>query len=259
MSEPATRVDSPVDRLVEWHHAAHDAVCEVVEPWTHGTVVRAGRYPNYFDYNAVRVENDPAMSAEELVAFADAALAGLTHRRLDFEMLEAAAPLREQFEARGWEAQPLLWMRHELPAPAAPREIEVRKVPYGAVHDLREAWHEEDFPAQREARAYYEQAREVALAQGAQVLAAHEGDAPVAFAQLRRTQDAAEITQVYVLPAHRGAGLGTAITLAAIEAAGEVRDLWICADDEGRPKELYARLGFRPVARWMNFQRWPGR
>ena len=47
------------------------------------------------------------------------------------------------------------------------------------------------------------------------------------------------------------------MTRAAIEAAGDVRDLWIVADDEDRPKELYARLGFRPAWTTMEFTRWP--
>ena len=37
------------------------------------------------------------------------------------------------------------------------------------------------------------------------------------------------------------------MTRAAIEAAGDEHDLWIAADDEDRPKQLYARLGFRPA------------
>jgi hypothetical protein len=32
------------------------------------------------------------------------------------------------------------------------------------------------------------------------------------------------------------------MTRAAIEAAGDEHDLWIAADDEDRPKQLYARL-----------------
>jgi ribosomal protein S18 acetylase RimI-like enzyme len=68
---------------------------------------------------------------------------------------------------------------------------------------------------------------------------------------------AAEIAQVYVHPEHRGGGLGTALTRAAITAAGPVSDLWIVADDEDRPKELYTRLGFRPAWTCMEFTRWP--
>jgi hypothetical protein len=37
------------------------------------------------------------------------------------------------------------------------------------------------------------------------------------------------------------------LTCAAIDATGTVRDLWIVADDEGRAKQLYGRLRFRPA------------
>ena len=242
-------------RARAWRDATHAAVCDVFEPWEHGTVVRATHYPRYFDFNVVRVEKDPSMSVEELMAFADEALAGLTHRRVDFDLLDAAEPLRAGFEAKGWKALRLLWMRHEALPPPGPA-LAVEEVPYDAVHELRVAWHQEDFPDQ-DAAGYHAQAREVALRRGAQVLAVRKGGALVAFAQLERDGSAAEITQVYVHPQHRGGGHGTAMTRAAIEAAREVRDLWIAADDEDRPKELYARLGFRPAWRTMEFLRLP--
>jgi hypothetical protein len=47
------------------------------------------------------------------------------------------------------------------------------------------------------------------------------------------------------------------MTRAAIAAAGDVHDLWIVADDEDRPKELYARLGFRPAWTTLELTRWP--
>ena len=95
------------------------------------------------------------------------------------------------------------------------------------------------------------------MSRGVRVLAVYEGDRPIAFAQLEHDGDAAEIGQVYVHPEYRGGGRGTAMTRAAIEAAGGVRDLWIVADDEDRPKDLYARLGFRPVWTSMEATRWP--
>ena len=221
----------------------------------HGTVVRATRYPNYFDLNVVRVEEAPAMSVETLVAFADEALAGLAHRRVDFDLIDAAEPLRAAFEAKGWQATRLLWMRHEAPPPPGP-DLAVEEVPYDAVDDLRVAWHRDEFPDHDPAN-YHAQAREVALGLGARVLAVREGGAPVAFAELERVGAAAEITQVYVRPEYRGAGRGTAMTRAAIEAASDARDLWIVANDEGRPKELYARLGFCPAWVTMVFLRLP--
>jgi len=242
-------------RARAWRDAAQAAVCDVLEPWAHGTVVRATRYRSYFDFNVVRVEEDPAMNVDELVALADEALAGLPHRRVDFDVVHVAEPLRAGFEAAGWKAVRLLWMRREAIPPLGP-DIAVEEVPYEAVHDLRVMWHREDFPDQ-DPGGYHVQSREVALRRGVQVLAVLEGGAPVAFAQLERVGEAAEITQVYVHPEHRGGSRGKAITRAAIEAAGDVRDLWIVANDEDRPKELYARLGFRAAWTTMEFLRLP--
>ena len=240
-------------RAVAWLHGKHAAVCDRAEPWAHGTVVRASRYPSYYDFNVVRVEQAPAIGVGDLAAFADEALAGLSHRRVDFDDARVAEPLRAGFEARGWDAQHLVWMRHQgrrEPGLAA----EVLEVPYDAVHDLRVAWFEEEF-AGWDAGGYYAEARDVAMGRNTRVLAACVDEAPVAFAQLEHDADAAEITQVFVHPVHRGNGRGTAVTRAAIEAAGDVRDLWICADDEGRPKELYGRLGFRAACTTMEFVR----
>lgn len=241
-------------RARAWHHGRH-AICDVIEPWVHGTVVRATRYPDYYELNAVRVEEDPAMSVEELVAFADEALFELAHRRVDFDLVDVAERMRGGFEANGWDATRLLWLRHEAPLPPGP-DIAVEAVSYDAVQDLRLAWYREDFPNE-DPSAFFAQAREVDLSQEVEVLAVRERSVPVAFAQLHRRGAAAEITHVYVHPEQRGNLLGTALTRAAIDAAGAVRDLWIVADDEARPKDLYARLGFRPAWASMELTRYP--
>jgi len=233
-------------RARDWHHARHEAVCDVIEPWGHGTVVRAPGYPTYWDYNLVRVERDPEMTADELIALADEKLgaAGLAHRRVDIDVAEVAEALRPDFKARGWHTLRLLFMHHEGLRRDGPG-VEIEEVPYDAVDDLRLAWHHEDFPDQP--NDHHAAAREVALARSARIFAVHDAGVPEAFAQIEYVGDAAEITQVYVHPDRRGTGMGTALTTAAIGAAGSVSDLWIAADDEDRPKELYGRLGFRPA------------
>lgn len=242
-------------RARDWRDGAHAAVCDVLEPWAHGTVVRATRYPNIFDVNVVRVEEDPSMGVEALMAFADEALAGLAHRRVDFDLADVAEARRAGFETRGWRAMRLLWMHHEKRLPRGP-DAAVDEVPYDAVRDLRVAWLREDFPDYDPA-AHLAEARALAERRGAQVLAVREGGATIAYAQLERAGPNAEITQVYVHPRHRGGGRGSALTRAAIKAAGDVGDLWIVADDEDRPKQLYARLGFGPAWTSMQFLRLP--
>lgn len=242
-------------RARDWHHSLHTAVCDVIEPWEYGTVVRASRYTDYFDYNAVRVEREPEMSLGEIVAFADDALSGLAHRRVDFDLIRSAERLRAGFRALGWRTMRLLWMRHAAPLEVGDR-ASIPEVPYDTVHELRVEWHREDFPG-ADAGAYHAQSRELDLSRGAQVLAVLEGTVPVAFAQVVRQGATAEVTHVYVRPDRRGAGLGTSLTRAAIATAHDAKDLWICADDEDRPKELYARLGFQPAWTSMEFLRMP--
>ena len=217
--------------------------------------MRATRHPSFFDLNTVRVEDSPTIGAEALAAFADQALSGLEHRKLDFDHAAAGRPLRAKFEAMGWKVTRLIWMHHERALPPGPA-ISVETVPYDTVDALRVAWHQEDFPGLDPAD-YLASVRAVALSCGVKVLAVRAGDTPVAFGEVERFGGAAEITSVYVHPQHRGQGLGTAVTCAAVEVASDAEDVWIVADDEDRAKDLYARLGFRPAWVTMEFLRLP--
>jgi ribosomal protein S18 acetylase RimI-like enzyme len=245
-------------RARAWLHGVQAAVCDVFDPWDAGTVVRATRHPSYFDFNLVRVERDPGMSVESLVAFADKALAEHAHRRIDFELADMAEPLRASFATHGYASERLVWMRHETARPPARDGIKVEEVPYDTVHPLRVGWFEEDFP-EAQLGAHLAEARDVHLLLGATIFAVRDGGEPVGYAQLERLGRSAEIAQVYVRADHRGRGLGTALTCAAIDAAGEVDDLWIVGDDEGRPKRLYERLGFRSVWTMLELLRLPER
>lgn len=244
-------------RARAWHRGVQAVVCDVLEPWDFGTVVRATRYPSYFDFNLVRIERDPGMSVDDLATFADEALAENAHRRIDCELTDVAEPLRAGFAARGYASERLVWMRHETARPPAPGGIAVDEVPYDTVHPLRVGWFAEDFP-EAQLGAHLAEAREVGHLLGARIFAVLDAGDPLGYAQLERIDGSAEIAQVYVRPDHRGRGLGTALTCAAIDAAEDADDLWIVADDEGRPKNLYARLGFRPVWTMVELMRLPG-
>jgi GNAT superfamily N-acetyltransferase len=250
-----TAADDPGARARAWRDAMHAAVCDVIEPWEHGTIVRATRYPSYYDFNLVRVEDAEPIAACAVVVVADRALAGLGHRRVNFDFLANAGPLRVELEAAGWTTMRLLWLRHDGPRPPQPLR-DVSEVPYDAVGHLRIAWHHEHSPGS-DPTNYHRHAREVALSRGAVLLAVEVEGSPVGYSQLERDGDGAEVTQVYVLPEHRGRGLGTALSCAAMTAAEGARDLWICADEKDRPKHLYARLGFHPAWTTMEFERVP--
>jgi GNAT superfamily N-acetyltransferase len=241
------------ERALAWTRASRGLACDLVMPWEYGTVLRASRYPQYYNLNLVRVERPPDLGAGELIAFADTALDGLPHRLLGFEPEAAAARLRAGFEAAGFHTTVLVWMHHAGSRALRPA-FDVVEVPYDAADSLRRAWHQEDFPGV-DAGVFHAQQREVHLARGSRVLATFDRGEPIGFAALDPIGDGTEVGAVYVAAAHRGRGYGTALTQAAIAAAGDVRDLWICADAEDRPQRLYARLGFRPVLRTVEFLR----
>jgi GNAT superfamily N-acetyltransferase len=246
-------------RAREWRRATLSAVCDEMRPWEFGVIARAHRYPGYYDLNTVIVERPTRLSAAALEEVADEALEDVAHRAIDVEPPEEAARLRPPLSRLGWRSMALVWMRYEgRPEALARVSARVEEVPYDAVAELRREWHYEDFPGVEQGE-FPAQAREVALARGARVLAVLEAGRAVAYAQLDGSGAAVEVGEVFVSARHRGQGLGTAVTAAAIAAgsAAGAKDLWICADDEGRAKPLYERLGFRGLWRMTQFLRLP--
>ena len=78
------------------------------------------------------------------------------------------------------------------------------------------------------------------------VIAAVGEGAPIGYAQVETHDGGSEVTHVFVHPAHRGRGLGGALTTRAIRVAADAAPhVWICAERDNRPRRLYERLGFR--------------
>jgi GNAT superfamily N-acetyltransferase len=99
-----------------------------------------------------------------------------------------------------------------------------------------------------ETEAFHTQAREVAELADARVIAAVEEGRPVGFAEVETHDGGSEVTQVFVRPERRGAGLGGALTARAIGiGADAAQNVWICAGRDDRPRWLYEGLGFRAV------------
>jgi ribosomal protein S18 acetylase RimI-like enzyme len=226
-----------------WHHARQEAPCDLVTSWEHGTVLRATGHQSFYFHNAVRVEDEPALGADDLIAFSDWALEGTCHM-IVFDCAAAAEKLRPRMEALGWRTCRLMLMLHTAALPHV--RTDDWEVDYDDVHALRARWHLEDFPDSDPAD-YLSAKREIALAGDYRVLAALRNGRPVGFAELVWAGEDAEIDGVYVAPEHRGRGHGTALTRAAVGQSAGARELWISADEEDRPKQLYARLGFRPA------------
>jgi GNAT superfamily N-acetyltransferase len=243
-SLPAMSVVTAEARFRRWHLPWKERVCEDARPFSHGVVLRSLRYPDFWEYNCIRV--DRPMQAAEMIAAADRELIGCAHRFAEWTIPmpdSVVGDLRE----RGWMAEPLVFLLHDGRR-LAPARGELVEADYDAVRELRDLWHREDFGEHTEPETFHAQARAVAELADVRVIAAIEQGRPIGFAQVETHDGGSEVSQVFVHPARRGAGLGGALTARAIGLGADAApDVWICADRDGRPRRLYERLGFRMV------------
>ena len=233
-------------------------MCDRVERWAHGTLVRATAIGSFWDFNLVRMEtSDAPLDARAIAAVADDWLEGLEHRRIEVEDEALGAHLRPGFQEIGYEAERLLWMLREGGPPEAIVGVRIEEVSLADTRPLHEDWLiEEGIGLDSE---FLDAEQRLAAERGLRVLAVIEDAAPVAYLRIIQAGDSAEIDDVFCTPARRGAGLGSALLRAALReiAAAGARRTFIGADDEGRPKGLYARLGFRPAWVQHTFTRRP--
>jgi GNAT superfamily N-acetyltransferase len=232
------------ERFRRWQLPWKERVCEEVRPFSHGTVFRSPRHPDFWEYNCIRL--DRPMDAGEMIAAADRELADCAHRYVEW-MIPMPDRVVGELRETGWIANPLIFMLHDGRVPPEGRG-ELVEVDYDAVRELRDIWHREDFGEHTETAAFHAQAREVAELADVRVIAAVEEGRPIGFAEVETHDGGSEVTQVFVRPERRGAGFGGALTARAIGAGADAApDVWICAGRDDRPRRLYERLGFRAV------------
>jgi GNAT superfamily N-acetyltransferase len=248
---------------MSWRDAYHRAVCDRVEPWAHGHVLRADAIRGYWEFNAIRVEDDGGgLAADALRAEADRRLGDLSHRRLEVWDAALGRRLRADLHDLGWAVERLVVMRHEGELPALRRPAAVEEVDVAVSRDLREEWLRDGTWGDRgqdAVTAFLVMEEHVLARLPSRAFVVFAGGRPAAYARLRVSDRGAEVEDAYCSPAHRDRGYASACVARAVRearAAG-AEDVWIAADDEDWPKRLYARLGFAPVWVYHGFTRRP--
>jgi GNAT superfamily N-acetyltransferase len=221
--------------------------------------VRAREHPWSWEYNAVRVESAGPLEARELAAAADGWLGDLHHRRVEVEDDALGGRLAPGFRELGWTTEALLWMLHPDPAAAgAGGDVLVEPAEFHEIRPLHRAWLAEEAVVLPEAdlRAFLDDDAAVGAVRGVRCLVVREGGRAAAYARYAVGGDTGEVEDVYCTPARRGNGLGRALVHAVQAAAARegARATLICADLAGRPRRLYAHLGFRPA--WVQHVFW---
>jgi ribosomal protein S18 acetylase RimI-like enzyme len=211
------------------------------EPSSVGVAGYLDELPRRLDANFLRVERDA--EPEEVAAEA---------RRLERRMVfvpdaERGERLVPYFEQHGWRINRVVLM-------AQYREPEL-SADLGVVREVRE---EDLRPARMRINAGHPWGRPEVMAElfaGKHVIAGQvearffavlvDGEV-VSYTDLYQDGPDAQVEDIGTLPEHRGRGYAKAVTLAAIAAAreNEAEFVFLVADYEDWPKELYRKLGF---------------
>jgi len=210
------------------------------EPSSVGTAVYLDELPKRLDANLLRVDRgEPA----EIEAEAE---------RLDRRMLfmpdpELGERIVPYFEERGWRVNRVTVMAH-LCEPQ--READLALVEEVAEEDLRpprerlnagQPWGRPEVMAELFAGKHL-----IGSLMEARFFAVRIAGEVVSYTDLYQDGPEAQVEDVGTLPEHRGRGYATAVVLAAIGAARErgAEFVFLVADREDWPKELYGQLGF---------------
>ena len=226
------------------------------EAFAFGTAVFDDRLPRRWDSNYLLVEEVPdGVGAEELAAEAERvqAAAGLAHRKLELRDEEAGARLEPQFRELGWTVnRHLLMALHREPERTPDRAL-VREVNPAALREVRARQiHGYEWGADPEVvEQLYEAKLLLSEVVAARFFAVVLDEQPVSWTDLYVSDGTAQIEDVGTLEEHRGRGYASAVVLyAAGEARAAGADLvFLVADDEDWPKELYRKLGFDELGR----------
>jgi len=235
---------SELDRVLAYLGATDERFADRRVPLPFGTALFCDTLPRVWDLNFVRVEREVAPAI--LVAETDRVLEGLAHRKVKMPFEPGPMP-------PGWKATCLLVMIHRGPTPE--RDPRVEEV---SAEALGPRWEADDRDA--------ETIRQLVDARllrdsriGARYFAAAVAGRYVSDCTLFSHGGVAEVDSVGTLEPFRGRGLAKAIVGSAVaEARRAGHDpVFLVAEEDDWPKELYRRLGFEEVGRIWELLREP--
>ncbi len=238
------------DELLEFELGIDLEISEEIREYEWGRAFFCPSLPLVWDLNWALIER-PGLTAAEVIAAGDEALASSDHRAVAIRGEEDGARLAREFEAiPNWEIETTVYMVWRG-APSSPPAVEVSETPLAGCEDLRRELIRAGLPAEAATapeattEQLLEMSRRFGAAAGDRWFVAPSQD-PASACCLLSGGDIGQVEDVGTLRAARGQGLAQAAVLAAASASRDAghRLTFLSADADDWPRLMYEKLGF---------------
>lgn len=250
-------------RALAFENAIRDRLAEESEPFGWGTALFCPSLPAIYDVNFLRVEKpDEKIDAESLMAEANRLMEprGLKHRKVVVDDETIGASLAPAFKDAGYDIHRLLFMVHRR-QPERMATVDVDEVVAELHTRAKERFNREQpyFETEDAIQQMNGLATRVFEATDKRCFAAYVDGEIASVCELYSDGVTAQIEDVSTLESHRSKGLATATVLRALhEARAWGHEMvFLVADADDWPKEMYLKLGFEGVGETYQFLRRP--
>jgi len=233
-----------------------------VEPFAFGTAYFDEDIPERYISNFLLIDpHQPALTADALIDAADRLMgdAGLRHRSITLTDERDGDRVAPAFRERNYVAEPSVQMVLRR-TPDRPAGLPVEECSFAESRPLTEEIYrrERTLPVDLLAR-FVDQHESWERSIGARRFVVRIDGELAGQCELYLDGAEAQVEFVDTLEEFRGRGVARALVLGAAQAARDAgaERVYILADENDWPKELYRRLGFDPMARRWEFRRWP--
>jgi GNAT superfamily N-acetyltransferase len=222
-----------------------------VEPWEYGRIVRTPALDRVWSLNTVLVERPaPGLTFDDLDGLLTEQFGGRRFAGAVFEDEATAERLEPAARERGWKVEHELVMALRRDPDRVVDTSSVREATEAQLMTLLSRWFAEDHAKDgpEMLRQLDEYGRREWKARGGRAFVAGEGQA---MCELYSEGGVMQVEGVYTAPEARGRGLARVVVThaLAVARAGDPDLVFLVADADGTPKDLYTRLGFDPLAR----------
>jgi ribosomal protein S18 acetylase RimI-like enzyme len=237
-----------LQRILDFSVATASACADEVRDAPFGCVLSTPSLPLVWSLNSV-VARRPGAPLEQLVE----ALPDAPRPSIYFEDVDDAERLAG--ELAGWDTENEVYMVL-AEVPPAPAPGTVREGSREEIEALDREWLVEDFSSQGE-RAVEQLVEYMRRQWDARPTRAFVSPDGTAMAKLWSDGTTAQVEDVYTHPDGRGQGHARALVshIAALAASERHEVVYVVADDDNTPKQLYERLGFTPARRARRYVR----